>query len=299
MSNTKFKAKVKRQKAKGWARRWRSASSRLLFIFCLLPFAFLLAACRQDMQDQPRYEPYESTTFYKDGQSSRPLVENTVPRGERFLREDEYFWTGKISSGQGVGGQSVPSDAGSTGGVATGTGTQSGGGGQMTGDVNVRGNTAGGMPGGAGNASSPPGVGGGGSDVQSGPDVFPIQITEEVLLRGQERFNAYCSMCHGATGLGDGMVVRRGFRRPPSLHEDRLQTGDASAAHYFNVITNGWGSMPAYADLVPVEDRWRIIAYIRALQLSQRATLDDVPADQRAPLANGATAEPHGGGPQD
>ncbi|MDQ3650486.1 MAG: cytochrome c [Acidobacteriota bacterium] len=251
------------------------------------------------MQDQPRYEPYESTTFYKDGQSSRPLVENTVPRGERFLREDEYFWTGKISSGQGVGGQSVPSDAGSTGGVATGTGTQSGGGGQMTGDVNVRGNTAGGMPGGAGNASSPPGVGGGGSDVQSGPDVFPIQITEEVLLRGQERFNAYCSMCHGATGLGDGMVVRRGFRRPPSLHEDRLQTGDASAAHYFNVITNGWGSMPAYADLVPVEDRWRIIAYIRALQLSQRATLDDVPADQRAPLANGATAEPHGGGPQD
>ncbi len=206
------------------------------------------------MQDQPRYEAYEPTTFYKDGQSSRPLVENTVPRGERFLREDEYFWTGKTGGGQSAGGRSVP----------TGTGTQSGG----------------------------------GSDVQSGPDVFPIQITEEVLLRGQERFNAYCSMCHGATGLGDGMVVRRGFRRPPSLHEDRLQTGDASAAHYFNVISNGWGAMPAYADLVPVEDRWRIIAYIRALQLSQRAMLDDVPADKRAQLANGATVEPHGGGQQ-
>lgn len=255
------------------------------------------------MQDQPRYEAYESSTFFKDGQASRPLVDNTVPRGDRFLKEDEYYWTGK--GGAAGASRSAPAAAGATGGVPAGTGNTGSetSGGQMTGDVNVRGNVAGGIPrgAGAGNTMQPPGMGGGdgagdggGNAVPSGPDVFPFPVTEEVLNRGQERFNAYCSMCHGMTGAGDGMIVRRGFRKPPSLHEDRLQTGEASAAHYFDVITNGWGAMPAYADLVFVEDRWKIIAYIRALQLSQRATIDDVPADKRGQLAPGGAAQPQG-----
>ncbi|HOK45463.1 MAG TPA: cytochrome c [Bryobacteraceae bacterium] len=119
-------------------------------------------------------------------------------------------------------------------------------------------------------------------------EVFPFEITAEVFARGRERFNIFCAPCHGRTGDGDGMVVRRGFRRPPSYHIERLR--NAPAGHFFDVITNGYGSMYSYADRVPVRDRWAIAAYIRALQLSQGATIADVPADKRAELT--------GGGPQ-
>jgi len=98
-------------------------------------------------------------------------------------------------------------------------------------------------------------------------DKFPFAITPEILDRGQERFQIYCSVCHGMTGHGDGMIVRRGFRKPPSYHEQRLR--EAPVGHFFDVVTNGWGAMPSYASQVPVRDRWAIIAYIRALQLSQ------------------------------
>ena len=113
-------------------------------------------------------------------------------------------------------------------------------------------------------------------------DQFPVPITREVLDRGQERFNIYCSPCHGPAGDGDGMVVQRGFTRPPSYHIDRLR--QAPVGHFFDVVTNGFGSMPSYAAQVPVGDRWAIIAYIRALQLSQHATLDDVPPEARPQL---------------
>jgi mono/diheme cytochrome c family protein len=109
--------------------------------------------------------------------------------------------------------------------------------------------------------------------------VFPFAVDERVMARGQERFNIYCSPCHGRTGQGDGMVVRRGYRRPPSLHIDRLR--DAAPGHFFDVMTNGFGAMPDYAAQVAVEDRWAIAAYVRALQLSAHATLADVPADRR------------------
>ena len=111
---------------------------------------------------------------------------------------------------------------------------------------------------------------------------FPFQITEAVMTRGQERFNIYCSPCHGRTGLGDGMVVRRGYRHPPSFHDDRLRA--APVGHFFDVMTNGFGAMPDYAAQIKVEDRWAIAAYVRALQLSGHATLADVPADQRGKL---------------
>ena len=100
-------------------------------------------------------------------------------------------------------------------------------------------------------------------------DTIPMQIAKTDLDRGQERYNIYCSVCHGMTGYGDGIVARRGFNKPSpaSYHQERLQ--NAPVGHFFDVMSNGWGAMPSYAAQVSVEDRWRIAAYVRALQLSQ------------------------------
>lgn len=106
-------------------------------------------------------------------------------------------------------------------------------------------------------------------------DTFPYEITRPVLERGQQRYNIFCAPCHDQLGNGLGMVVRRGFRPPPSFHEQRLR--EATVGHYFDVITNGFGTMYSYGERIPAEDRWAIIAYVRALQLSQRATRQDVP----------------------
>jgi len=111
---------------------------------------------------------------------------------------------------------------------------------------------------------------------------LPVELTFELLLRGQERYDIYCAMCHGYTGEGDGMVVRRGFPRPASFHDQRLL--DASVGYYFNAMTNGFGRMYSYAGRIPAEDRWAIAGYVKALQLSQNATIDDVPADVRRAL---------------
>jgi hypothetical protein len=105
---------------------------------------------------------------------------------------------------------------------------------------------------------------------------FPAPVTKEMLERGQERFNIYCSPCHSRVGDGNGMIVQRGFRRPPSFHTDRLR--QAAVGHFFDVMTNGFGAMSEYKSQVSVADRWAIAAYIRALQLSQNATRADVPA---------------------
>jgi mono/diheme cytochrome c family protein len=108
----------------------------------------------------------------------------------------------------------------------------------------------------------------------NGKDVtaIPIQITREDLDRGHDRFEIYCSPCHGRLGDGQGMIVKRGLRPPPSYHDERLVT--APIGHFFDVMTNGYGSMYSYASRVAVDDRWRIAAYIRALQLSQNAPAD-------------------------
>lgn len=113
-------------------------------------------------------------------------------------------------------------------------------------------------------------------------DEIPLKVDRSVLARGQARFNIYCSPCHGRTGDGQGMIVKRGFSPPPSLHLPRLR--DAPSGHFFRVITHGYGAMYSYASRVPVDDRWAITAYIRALQLSQNARLDDVPSEARANL---------------
>lgn len=184
--------------------RWKqlAAASSLLT-------ALLLGGCQQQMANQPRYDPLEASDFFKDGRSARPLLPDTVARGE--LQLDEHFYTGKIK-----------------GQLAT---------------------------------------------------TFPFPVTADVLNRGQERFNIYCTPCHDQLGTGLGMVVRRGYRQPPSFHIERLQK--APVGHFFDVMTNGFGAMPDYAAQISPRDRWAIVAYIRALQLSQDATLADVPPADR------------------
>ena len=177
---------------------------------------FALAACRQKMAVQPRYDPLEPSDFFSDHMAARPRIAGTVARGEVAIAGPAA--TGKIN----------------------------------------------------------------GVDV----DGYPFQVTAAVMNRGQERFNIYCSPCHGRTGQGDGLVVRRGYRRPPTYHQDRLRS--APVGHFFDVMTNGFGAMPTYAPQVSVQDRWAIIAYIRALQLSQNGTINDLPPDMRAKLGGGA-----------
>lgn len=113
---------------------------------------------------------------------------------------------------------------------------------------------------------------------------FPLEITREVLARGQDRFEIFCTPCHGALGDGRGMVVRRGMKQPPSFHIERLQ--QSPPGYYFDVMTNGFGMMYGYASRITPHDRWAIAAYIRALQLSQNARPDDVPSDVRLRLEN-------------
>lgn len=112
-------------------------------------------------------------------------------------------------------------------------------------------------------------------------DYMPFPVTEDVLARGRERFNIYCSPCHSRLGDGNGMIVQRGFRAPPSYHTERLRK--APLGYFFDVMTNGFGAMPEYASQIPPRDRWAIVAYIRALQLSQNATAADVPPRQEIP----------------
>jgi len=170
-----------------------------------------LCACRQDMQDQPRFKPLAESDFYSDLRSARPPVEGTVARGQ--LHEDTYFYSGKLGNNPG--------------------------------------------------------------------DYMPFPVTEDVLARGRERFNIYCAPCHSRTGDGNGMIVQRGFRAPPSYHTERLRK--APLGYFFDVMTEGFGAMPEYASQIPARDRWTIVAYIRALQLSQDATMSDVSPGQKVP----------------
>jgi mono/diheme cytochrome c family protein len=196
-------------------RRAESRDCQLPAAGCLLVTAcclLVLLGCRQQMADQPRYQPLAKSTFFDDGRSARDLVPGTVAQG--YLRAEEPFYTGK-SEGQ----------------LAT---------------------------------------------------ALPVPLTQALLERGQERFNIYCAPCHDRTGGGRGMIVQRGYRQPPSYHVDRLR--EAPIGHFFEVITKGFGAMPDYAEQVRPADRWAIAAYIRALQLSQNATLADVPPEMRQQL---------------
>ena len=117
---------------------------------------------------------------------------------------------------------------------------------------------------------------------------LPMPVTKPLLVRGQDRFNVYCSPCHSKTGMGDGMVVQRGYKQPPSFHEARLVS--QPVGYFYDVITRGFGQMPDYAAQIQPQDRWAVAAYIRALQISQHATVTDVPEADRSKLD--APAEP-------
>jgi mono/diheme cytochrome c family protein len=114
---------------------------------------------------------------------------------------------------------------------------------------------------------------------------FPAPVTIQELRQGRERYNIYCSVCHGLGGDGNGMIVQRGFPRPPSFHDPRLR--DAPEGHFFQVMTNGYGAMYSYASRVSAEERWAIVAYIRALQLSRNARPEDMPVEERTKLYKG------------
>lgn len=193
----------------------KTAFSLLIVVFCLIS-----VGCRYDMQDQPRYEPYQQSDFFADQKAMRDLPEGTVARGQ--LRENKAFWTGKKENADPNVQVETTTDA--------------------TGNTLV---------------SSFP------NDIEK----IPFTVTDEVLNRGEERYNVFCVVCHGAVGKGDGMIVRRGYPQPPTYHDDRLR--NAPDGHFFDVMTNGWGKMNSYASQIPAADRWAIVAYIRALQISQ------------------------------
>lgn len=298
MFKSKASWKIK-DAVKNTRRSFRRPSARgygLLFVACAL--LLLTTGCRRDMQDQPRYEVYEHSDFFRDGLSSRPLVAGTVPRG--YLRDDTQLYTGKktgtgVSTGavnalQGTGG-STNSNAQPSQGAARGAGSSSAGptSSGASGTVNSGANnqmpnqmSAGGGGAGGGSAATSQAAAQGTYD-PTYADTFPFPVTQDVLNRGQERFQIFCSMCHGAEGKGDGMVVRRGYRQPPSYHTAQLRS--APVGHFFDVITNGWGAMPNYAAQIPVRDRWAIVAYIRALQFSRQGTPADLPAQQQSSTA--------------
>ena len=139
---------------------------------------------------------------------------------------------------------------------------------------------------------SPAPQAGGSNPYPDDVDTFPFPVTAQTVERGRQRYEIFCSACHGMTGYGDGMIVRRGFRQAASFHQDSVR--QAPVGHYFDAITNGWGAMPSYSAQVPVEDRWAIIAYIRALQLSQQNVQKAQPGGTPVP---GSSPQP-GSAPQ-
>jgi len=212
----------------------RAARCRpILHVVCIAVLALLPVACQQDMADQPSYKPLDPSTFFADGQSARDPVLGTVARGH--LRLDAPLFFGRQHSGARVWAEPV----------------------SMVG-------------------TAPP-LGGLSALVQHELQMaarqndyvteFPIPVDKHVIEQGMNRYMIYCVVCHDPIGNGRGMVVQRGYTQPPSYHIDRLRK--APVGHLFDVITNGYGSMPMYRQQIPPLDRWAIVAYIRALQLSQ------------------------------
>jgi mono/diheme cytochrome c family protein len=210
----------------------------------------ICVGCRRDMQDQPKIKPLRGSSFFSNGLGSRQPIQGTIPRG--YLRENAEFYTGKKSGSSSATANATPAQQ------------------QI-----------------AAPQQQPPG-----GQANSFPEdvvEFPIPVTKDVVQRGRDRYNIFCSACHGMTGNGDGMIVRRGFRRAASFNDDRLR--QAPVGHFFDAMTNGWGAMPAYAPQIVVQDRWAIVAYIRALQASQQntaaASASPAPSPSPTPAAGG------------
>jgi Cytochrome C oxidase, cbb3-type, subunit III len=120
-------------------------------------------------------------------------------------------------------------------------------------------------------------------------NVFPLPLTKELLQRGQERYEIFCTPCHGLQGDGQGMVAMRGMKHPPSYHQERLRA--EPNGYYYDVVTNGFGAMYGYSAQIQPRDRWAIIAYVRALQLSRNAPVGELPAELKEKLMAGGSAK--------
>jgi mono/diheme cytochrome c family protein len=249
----------------------KTKNAALLALLCA---AVLTAAgCRYDMQDTPRYEYYERSEFFANEMASRPLIEGTVPRG--YLRADKALYTGK-REGAAVSPETISSEGGrnaaTRGQTPENTGNQT-------------------------NPNTPANMTNTNAAASFSPDLvteFPLPVTKELLDRGEERFRIFCIVCHGPNGEGNGMVVRRGYTRPPSYYEERLR--GAPVGHFYDVITNGFGRMNGYAAQVPVQDRWAIAAYIRALQASNPNIAPGAPTTTAPPAVAptpGSSPPPH------
>lgn len=241
------------------------------------------AGCRYDMQDQPKMKPYRGTTFFTDGLSARQPIPGTVARG--FLRADSEYYTGKKARTPGAAA------SGSPGAAATGSpGAAQAAPGASPAASPTTGQAI------AGQNATIAGQNGAANAFPDDVETFPFPVTEETVRRGRDRYNIFCSACHGLTGNGDGMIVRRGFRRAASFHSDTLR--QAPVGHFFDAITNGWGAMPSYASQIPVQDRWAIVAYVRALQLSQQNN-QATPSASPVPGASPGPAPSPGSGGHD
>jgi mono/diheme cytochrome c family protein len=211
-----------------------------------------LPACQQQMAKQPAFRPLEPTSFYADGRSARPLPAGTVPRDRPI--EGSTLVTGLM-----------PARAGSAGAAG------------MVASPNVLGVLSLGV-----RAADP---------TAEYVNAYPFSINEEALQRGQERYMIFCSVCHDPLGTGKGRIVERGYTQPPSYLTDysrgferrgfKVLLRDAPVGYFFEVVTNGFGAMPDYASQVPPADRWKIIAYTRALQFRQRVPLRELSDQER------------------
>lgn len=254
---------------------------RLLSYSMILGLASVLVGCQQKMADQPGHRGYEKSSFFPDGQGMRTLEPGVVHRGQRAPYDPMV--TGLSAEGQKVKA-SDPSGKASFEEASV----------------------------------VPPK--GAPDKLENYATEFPFLLTASDLKRGQERYNIYCAVCHGASGDGNGKIVERGYLRPPSYHTDpagkltdwstmgetsglgrgysrgffrygiRVPIREVPVGYIFQVITQGYGGMPDHASQISPEDRWRIIAYIRALQLSQGAEVAGLPAEVKTAVESGVAA---------
>jgi mono/diheme cytochrome c family protein len=204
----------------------------------------VLAACQQEMASQPSVRPDEASKFFPDGRANRPLVKGTVARGH--LRTDTLLFTGRRTQDYAMTDAAMMFASGPnlTNALALA---------EVANYRSLRG--------------------------AEFVDTFPFPITTETLEHGRNRFMIYCAVCHDTLGTGHGKIVERGYTQPPSYHSERLR--NVAVGHFFDVVTNGYGSMPDYKAQIPPRDRWAIAAYIRVLQLSQHFPENELPAELR------------------
>ncbi len=209
----------------------------------------VLSGCQQQMASQPSYHPLEASTFFADGQASRPIVKGTVARGH--LELDWHLYTGRIPGANAKAEASRIETPKPTG-------------------QNVGANKA---------------------DFDRGRfvDTFPEPVTQKMIEHGYHRFMIYCVVCHDPMGTGRGKIVERGYIHPPSFHIARLRT--APVGRLFAVATEGYGAMPSYESQISARDRWAIVAFIRALQLSQHFPVDQLTPDMQSQLAAARSAK--------